>query len=1439
MRPQFATVLLFFFIYAHVQAQNWTLGQQFESNGNVVVTSVIVDDQDNSYVLGTFDTDDLIISGHTFTLKGDVDIFLCSFTSDGTYRWGVTMGGLGKEAVGNISLDGSGNIYVGGSFRDYAIYFTPSDSLENVNNFDAFVAVYTTSGTFQWAKHLFWGTNTEKILDIEFNRSKNTFAVVGNFKTELIYSDGTNDQTITAVGPKDQYIAEFNASGDFINIKHYVVTVKYTALKDISICAAGGYFIGGDLVDKIYFTQDDSAVVNPTQMDILVLRVDDNLNFLWSRTATGTGYDHVNSAGSDIYSNYYFTGKTGADPLIFDSTATLKAAPLPGFGGMDLYLAKYNRDGDLQWVRRNGSPGADNAYGIALHENLVEFAGMYSGQIIFNQDTLDSGSSSNINTGFAVYSTSGQTIGAQEIKGDLEDIGTTVTIDQTGQTLIGGYFTSTQITAGTFTFTNTNSPNSDGFLFHYEYPLSVTVKTSSVTCNGGSDGSATVTPYFGTSPYTYEWSYDDGTADSTLTNVPAGDYWVKVTDANNKTDSVAFTISEPTAIRVTASITDVTCPHGTDGAIDITVTGGSQPYSYLWTTTNGSGVNQTLEDQNGLTAGDYSLTITDDHGCTLDTSFTVEQPDPITFAGSSVTDIVRPPGANGAIDLNVQGGTPAYTYSWEGPSGFSATTEDLSGLDVGGDYKVTVKDQAGCLQDTTFLVGDNTALIASIDSVKDVSCYNGSDGYAHVTVTGGSGDYVYAWTNSVGASVGSNSPSLSDVPMGTYNVTVTDQTDNRTASTSVRIAQPSEELTVQVPNIQNVTCNGKNDGKIDITVTGGWVPYTYSWIGPNGFTATTEDIANLAPGNYSVTVIDNNNCVVKKTDITISEPPALTVSIDVIQGILCNGDLTGELEAQPLGGTLPYAYQWDDPGAQTTKTASYLEAGTYTVMVTDGNGCTAQATKTLSEPLPIEVNAIINDVTCPGNSDGSIITTVSGGTAPFNYLWTPGNVTGKDLSDVPAGDYTLTVTDANNCTSTFDFTISEPPALVIDSAAVTDVSGCFGDANGAITVYASGGTSPLEYSIDGGTTFQSDSHFTGLASGDYTVAVRDANGCLLNGNTYTVAGPSQLSILIVEMNDPTCASGNDGSLVIHAGGGTLPYQFSIDGGSTFQDDSTFQGLAAGTYSLRVKDAHGCTAESSAQLNAPPGLTLDEQVTDISCHGETDGKIVILASGGTRPYSYSIDGGTTFQNDSAFVDLSAGDYDIAVQDGNGCVTAGNTVRVNEPDALVIVSTDATPTCPSDKDGTISVTAAGGTPPLSYLLMTTEGARVDSSTDGSFTSLEIGTYQVMVNDANGCGPVTSETITVEEGSDCSLIIYNAFSPNGDGKNDVWNIRGIQGYPDCIVKVFNVWGKQVFSSKGYTEPWDGTYEGKELPAGTYYYIIELGPGEKTYSGTVNIVK
>ncbi len=443
-----------------------------------------------------------------------------------------------------------------------------------------------------------------------------------------------------------------------------------------------------------------------------------------------------------------------------------------------------------------------------------------------------------------------------------------------------------------------------------------------------SDGKLLVTPYFGVPPYTYTWSHapNAGINDSVATGLSAGTYTVTVTDSRDSVAQATIELTQPALLAINRSITPVSCFNETTGAIDISPTGGTAPYQYNWSTSDGAGVNATAEDQSNIPSGTYSLSLTDSKGCTLDSSFVVSQPEAINFNGTTVSPIIIPPGNNGAINLMVNGGVAPYSFLWSN----GETTEDISNL-TGGVYTVQLTDQNGCPADSAISVNEQSLLLANISAHQNVSCNGLSDGSATVSVTGSTGTVTYRWLNAAESLLGT-AVTINGLAVGTYHVAVADDVAKDTAW--VIIQEPAVLASSVVAT--DVLCNGEATGLADLTVSGGTYPYTYAW--SNG--KNTEDIANLLPGSYSVNVTDANGCTTNSS-AQINEPAAISVSITVDQPVLCPGNMNGIATAAASGGTGTLSYQWDDLGNQNTATADLLSAGTYTVTVTDDNSCQA------------------------------------------------------------------------------------------------------------------------------------------------------------------------------------------------------------------------------------------------------------------------------------------------------------------------------------------------------------------------------------------------------------------------------------------------------------------------------------------------------------------
>ncbi|PLX01237.1 MAG: hypothetical protein C0594_13685, partial [Marinilabiliales bacterium] len=362
-------------------------------------------------------------------------------------------------------------------------------------------------------------------------------------------------------------------------------------------------------------------------------------------------------------------------------------------------------------------------------------------------------------------------------------------------------------------------------------------------------------------------------------NLCAGDYDVTVEDSHSCQVLSTYSVSQPPPINVTQdALDDVTCNSGNDGSISISVSGGTAPYSYNWATVGGCGVTAGDQDQTNLCAGDYFVTVTDNSvaGCTTTQSYTVSEPNAITI-NDVVTDISCYGLNDGEIDITAGGGTPGYTYNWSSSTTCSAVAaqEDQAGL-CAGDYDVTVSDTHGCTSSKTINVTQPTEIVITNDLLQDVSCNAGSDGVLNISVSGGTGPYVYNWTTVGGCGVVALNEDQSNLCAGDYDVTVTDNSGN--ACTSTATYTITEPTVLTLTNLSsNISCEGLNDGEIDITAGGGTPGYTYNWSSSTtcSVVAAQEDQTGLCAGDYDVTVSDNKGCTITDT-YTLTEPTALT-----------------------------------------------------------------------------------------------------------------------------------------------------------------------------------------------------------------------------------------------------------------------------------------------------------------------------------------------------------------------------------------------------------------------------------------------------------------------------------------------------------------------------------------------------------------------------------
>lgn len=883
----------------------------------------------------------------------------------------------------------------------------------------------------------------------------------------------------------------------------------------------------------------------------------------------------------------------------------------------------------------------------------------------------------------------------------------------------GGYtviVTDANSCSDTTAFTINSPPDWDG-----------TLTGTNPVCFGGTDGSISSSGITGgTPPYTFAWT---GTAQTTenLTGLSAGSYTLTVTDDEGCTHVFpTVVLTQPAELVITETHVDVSCDGLGDGSINVSVSGGVAPYTYLWT--NGA----TTQDLTGLSSGNYILTVTDDVGCSDNISITVLDGSDLSLSAINVS--ANCGDSDGSIDLTVTGGSGNYGFDWQ-PG--SVATEDLTGIPAG-IYSVMVTDNTiGCIDSLTVIVNNFPGHTVTGIVTDGANCVS-NDGSIDITVVGGSGDFSYSWSH------GPTTEDVSGLATGTYFVTVT---DNIVGCIHIAAFNVSSGNEVSVSTTVTQPSCGLINGAIDLTVSGGTPPYSYLW--SSG--AITQDISSVGPGVYSVTVTDDNGCPFDTT-FTLSNQGAPVV-VETATDPLCADSFDGSISLSTSGGIGPYTYNWST-GA-TTSSITGLGGGTYNVTVTDqATGCTANESYTLISPPNFNGFVNITDVSCGGASDGAIDGTITGGTPPYTFLWTPGNFTTPDISGLTAGTYTVVFSDDNGCGGSAVFDVIEPPTLVL-SETHEDIS-CNGLLDGSIDVTVSGGTPGFSYLWQPGGEITED--LSGLGPGTYEIVVVDAGGCS-DSIEIDILEPALLT-LAASSTDATCNGICDGTATATPSGGTAPYTFAWTPNVSSGPSAT--GLCAGTYDVVVTDDNGCQETASFTISdIVVDLTLT--TTNISCNGSCDGTGTTIVTGTNPPFTY--DWQPSGGNGPTASGLCAGNYTLTVEDATGC-SVTESFTIIDPDPIVISMAVTDVSCEGLSDGAIDLTVTGGVGPYTYqwfpLGQTTE----------DISGLPAGDYSIVVTDANGC---TSSAITLG-GSFSGGTLY---LPDGNGDTYTTSIN-VTGFP-----------------------------------------------------------
>ena len=882
----------------------------------------------------------------------------------------------------------------------------------------------------------------------------------------------------------------------------------------------------------------------------------------------------------------------------------------------------------------------------------------------------------------------------------------------------------------------------------------VATSSTDVQCFGDANGTADLT-VTGNPTFTFSWvgpnSFTSGQED--LTGLEAGNYAVGVTDINGCVTNEIVVVNGPnSALAVSGLTTDLSCFGDASGAVDVTITGGTPTYVVNWTSIGG--FTATTQDINSLNADTYTIDITDNNGCTLNgTPFVIDEPNDLVITPA----IVQPTCgvSDGSVTLTVTGGTAAvdYTYVWTDISAgavMAETSNTLSNIDAG-NYQIDITDDNGCTSTQVIAVTNDQAPTLTIVQT-DVDCFGNSTGEIDITVNGTPPNtYTFDWDND-GTGDTDDSEDLTGLSAGVYNLSVFEDPTGCISVASVTIAEP--DVLDLASNVLDLLCFNDNTGDLDITVTGGTIPYTFDWDNLAG-SNDPEDQPNINAGTYQVTVTDNNGCIIVDS-YDIFQPLEIGITA-VITDNQCFGDAQGAIDVTVTDGVAPYIYSWDTPSANEDETL--LAAGSYLFTVTDDNGCSRDSLFTVSEPNQVIFNAVVTDANC-NLSDGSIATTVSGGTLispDYTYNWNFGGssiATTANITNQPAGTYIFSVIDDNLCQADTTIIINNINAPVITLDNIVDVT-CFGDNDGQINVSVAGGTAPYDYLWNPNGIAQTED-LANAPADTYSIQVTDAAGCIATLPGLTINDPTQLTATTVTV-DATCGICNGTATVSGAGGtGTISYLWSS--GSVAPNESN---LCAGLYTVQISDNNGCSINEDVAINnigGPTGETLI--TTDATCGGSNDGTAQVTAIGGVAPYTYFWPhNGSTNPNQN---NLGAGTYFVEMADDNGCIRVVQ-VDIQEPTVIDVTSNINPSTC-GNSDGDITITVTGGVAPININWTNPSG-----QTTPGVTGLPAGIYTVVVTDANACSVTQNFTISDIDAPTLSLTPSDVLC-NGDANGNI---------------------------------------------------------------------
>jgi gliding motility-associated-like protein len=955
------------------------------------------------------------------------------------------------------------------------------------------------------------------------------------------------------------------------------------------------------------------------------------------------------------------------------------------------------------------------------------------------------------------------------------------------------------------------------------------VTSTATSCPTVNNGTITATALTGTAPFI--WSLDGappvpGASPFTFTNVPAGLHIVTITDNIGCNVLLTETVAAGVGNTGSATSTATSCPTVNNGTITATALTGTAPFT--WQLDAGPILPGTSPYTfTNVAAGLHTVTILDNNGCSVIIPETVAAGAGIT-ANLSSTATACTGVSNGTITVNATTGTAPYTYQLDGGAPQSGANPYTFTNVSAGLHTITVTDNAGCSYTNTETVAVGPGVNGNATSTA-TSCPAATNGTITANATAGTSPFTYRLDAGAPQS-GANPYTFNGVAAGPHSVIITDNF-GCTITLNVNVtAGPPLNATA---NAAATSCSGASNGTITVTPASGTAPYLYSLdAGAPVAGGASYTFINVTAGAHTVTVTDALGCVTNPIPVTVNAGPPLTTTVSTTD-VLCNGGSTGVINvAVPLIGTPPYQYSLDNVIWQASNVFNGLAAGIYTVYYRESNGCQGSQPVTVNEPAGMTSSAVTIAAVCNGQNNGTITVIASGGVTPYDYSINGGiNWQSSNIFTTGAGGYTITIRDANGCTKTQSATVTEPTALT--AASLNSNASCNGGNDGVITVNAAGGNAGYTYSIDG-VNFQPSNIFN-VAPGPYTVTVKDNLGCSTTFNT--VVGLTN-DLTFTPQIDPTICESASTQLQLVSNANVYSWTPSTGLSNTTIPNPVANPTVTTQYTVTATLGR-CSANDVVVVNVDPAPIPDAGPPGFICYGQT---YQLQGSGGVQyTWTPSTNLSSTGISNPVSSPVKTITYTLSeVIDANGCkslTTDQVTVDVTPPIKVKTFPYD-TIGYPGDQ---IQLNATSAATIYSWTPAT--GLSNPDIPNPVLTVGGIGSdmlYQVIASTPAGCKGEGYVNLKVYKGPE--LYVPSAFTPNGDGLNELFypfpvGIKSINYF-----RVFNRWGQLVYSSTTLYKGWDGKLQGVEQPSGVYVFMaqgVDKNGKVLTRKGTVTLIR